>query len=90
MPMMFLVIGILSIALLFAIHRIRGYQHINSVLNNAILHVEVDTALFHMQIEGFISGDTTELMCWYPLIRWMANKRAIESMPITKNIIGIQ
>jgi len=52
-------IGILSIALLFAISRIRVYQHINSVLNNAILHVEVDTAMFHLKIEEFISGDTT-------------------------------
>lgn len=53
------VIGILSIALLFAIYRIRVYQHVNTILNNAILHVEVNTAIFHMQIEEFISGDTT-------------------------------
>jgi len=59
MPMTVFLIGILSIALLFAISRIRVYQHINSVLNNAILHVEVDTALFHLKIEEFISGDTT-------------------------------
>ena len=52
-------IGILSIVLLFAIYRIRVYQHVNTILNNSILHVEVDTAIFHMQIEEFISGDTT-------------------------------
>ena len=52
-------IGILSIALLFAVYRIRVYQHVNTVLNNAILHVEVNTAIFHLHIEEFISGDTT-------------------------------
>ena len=52
-------IGILSIALLFAVYRIRVYQQINSVLNSAVLHVEVNTAIFHMQIEEYISGDTT-------------------------------
>jgi len=52
-------IGILSIALMFAVYRIRVYQHVNSVLNNAILHVEVNTAIFHLHIEEFISGDTT-------------------------------
>ncbi|MBC7961563.1 MAG: sensor histidine kinase [Steroidobacteraceae bacterium] len=59
MPMTILLIGILSVALLFGVYRIRVYQHINSVLNNTILHVEVNTAIFHMQIEEFISGDTT-------------------------------
>jgi len=59
MPMTVFLIGILSIALLLAISRIRVYQHINSVLNNAILHVEVDTAMFHLKTEEFISGDTT-------------------------------
>ena len=59
MPMIVLVLGILSIVLFYAIYRIRVYQHINSVLNNAILHVEVDSAIAHMQIEGVISGDTT-------------------------------
>lgn len=52
-------IGIISIALLFAVYRIRVYQHVNSVLNTAILHVEVNTAIFHLQIEEFISGDAT-------------------------------
>ena len=59
MPMTVFLIGILSIALLFAVYRIRVYQHINSVLNNAVLHVEVNTAIFHMQIEEYLSGDTT-------------------------------
>jgi signal transduction histidine kinase len=60
MPMTVLLIGILSIALLFAIYRIRVYQHINSVLNNAVLHVEVDTAIFHLKIEEILSGETSE------------------------------
>src|SRR6185369_2583260 len=59
MPMTVLLIGILSVALLFAIYRIRVYQHTNSILNDAILHVEVDTAMFHLKIEEFVSGDTT-------------------------------
>jgi signal transduction histidine kinase len=58
MPMIVLVIGILSIIQFYTISRIRVYQHVNSVLNNAILHVEVNTAVFHMQIEEFLSGDT--------------------------------
>jgi signal transduction histidine kinase len=61
MPMTVLVLGVLSVALMFAVYRIRVYQHTNSLLNNAILHVEVDTAIFHMQIEGFISGDTVNI-----------------------------
>ncbi|HXE98255.1 MAG TPA: sensor histidine kinase [Dongiaceae bacterium] len=59
MPMTVLLIGILSVALLFAIYRIRVYQQNNSVLHNAVLHVEVDTAIFHIQIEESLSGDTT-------------------------------
>src|SRR6185369_10599366 len=59
MPMTVFLIGILSVALLFAISRIRVYQHINSILNDAILHVEVGTSMFHLKIEEFISGDTT-------------------------------
>ena len=63
MPMTILVVGILSIALLFAIYRIRVYQHVNTILNIAILHVEVNTAIFHMQIEEYISGDTSVNPC---------------------------
>jgi len=59
MPMIVLVIGILAVAQFYTVYRIRVYQHINGVLNNAILHVEVDTAISHLQIEEFISGDTT-------------------------------
>jgi signal transduction histidine kinase len=60
MPMMVLVIGILSIIQFYTVSRIRVYQHINSVLNNAILHMELNTAIFHLRIEEVISGDTTE------------------------------
>jgi signal transduction histidine kinase len=60
MPMTVVLIGMLSIIQFYTVSRIRVYQHINSVLNNAILHVEVNTAIFHLKIEEFISGDTTE------------------------------
>lgn len=57
--MIVLVIGILAIAQFYTVYRIRVYQHINGVLNSTILHVEVDTAISHLHIEEFISGDTT-------------------------------
>ncbi len=57
--MMVIIIGILSVALMYSVYRIRVYQHTNTVLNNAILHVEVNTAIFHMQIEEYVSGDTS-------------------------------
>src|SRR5689334_16039051 len=59
MPMTILAIGMLSIIQFYAIYRIRVYQHVNAILNNAILHVEVETALFHLQIEEIIAGETT-------------------------------
>lgn len=58
-PITVCLIGILSIILFFAIHRIRVHQRENTTLNNAILHVQVDTAIFHLHIEEYMAGETT-------------------------------
>lgn len=58
MPLTVILIGMISVSLFFAIHRIRVHQHENTILNNAILHIEVDTAIFHLWIEETVSGET--------------------------------
>jgi hypothetical protein len=56
-PLMFVLIGVLSIPLFSAIHRIRVQQQVNSTLSDTILHLEVNTALFHLRVEDFIAGE---------------------------------
>src|SRR6185369_5708991 len=58
MPLTVLLIGMISISLFFAIHRVRVHQYENSILNNAIMHVEVDTAIFHLKIEEITAEET--------------------------------
>ena len=58
MPLTILLIGIISIILFFTIARIRVYQHENTILNSAVLHMEVDSSVFHQDIEEIISGET--------------------------------
>jgi signal transduction histidine kinase len=56
-PLTFVLIGVLSILLFSAIHRFRLQQQVNSTLNDALLHLEVDTALFHLRVEDYIAGE---------------------------------
>jgi len=56
-PLTFLLVGVLSVLLFSAIHRIRVQQQVNSALNDALLHLEVDTALFHLRVEDFVAGE---------------------------------
>ena len=57
MPLTILLIGMISISLFFAVHRISVYQHENTILNNAILHMEVDAAIFHLRVDEFVAGE---------------------------------
>jgi hypothetical protein len=57
MPLTILLIGMISISLFFAVHRISAYQHKNTILNNAILHMEVDAAIFHLRVDEIAAGE---------------------------------
>jgi len=57
MPLMVLLIGVISISLFLAVHRISVYQHENTILNNAILHMEVDAAIFHLRVDESAAGE---------------------------------
>ena len=57
MPLTFVLVGALSVLLFSAIHRIRVQQQVNSALNESLLRLEVDTALFHLRVEDFVAGE---------------------------------
>lgn len=46
-----------SLLLLCALHRIRLRQQVNATLNEAILRLEVDTTMFHLQVDDIVDRE---------------------------------
>jgi hypothetical protein len=49
--------GVISVSLFFALQRLRVHQHENAILSSAILHMEVDAAVFHLRIDEIAAGE---------------------------------
>jgi len=52
-----LLIGVISISLFLSLHKIRMHQHENAILSSAILHMEVDAAIFHLRTDEIAAGE---------------------------------
>src|SRR5690349_1762848 len=52
-----LLFGVISINLFFSLHKIRVHQHENAILSSAILHMEVDAAIFHLRTDEIAAGE---------------------------------
>jgi len=52
-----LMMGVISVSLFFALQRLRVHQHENAILSSAILHMEVDAAVFHLRIDEIAAGE---------------------------------
>ena len=52
-----LMMGVISVSLFFALQRLRVQQNENAILSSAILHMEVDAAVFHLRIDEIAAGE---------------------------------
>jgi len=52
-----LLIGVISISMFFALHKVRVHQHENAILSSAILHMEVEAAIFHLRTDEIAAGE---------------------------------
>lgn len=59
MPITVILIGMLSVVLFYTIHRVRVHQAADTSISNAVLHIEITTAIFHLHVDEIIAGESS-------------------------------